>query len=152
MENPYDEVSKSSDFEKNMGRAALGDFSSLSDGLEANSVAQAELYRSKGWVRFLSVICFIYFGVMAVAAIWVTVMSLAVAGGSAFFVVLIIIVMGFVVFRVALVMSLISSALKRLEGSRSFWDLEAVMGENLKVWRIVGILSLLGVVLRFLKL
>lgn len=140
MENPYQSIN--TDPSQQGGN---------SNGLEASSYAQSTLISSKGWVRFISVLGFIYFAIMVIG-LFAMISVMGQMGGAGGLVVLLFLVMTVVVFMLALRLSKFSSSIGRMEISRNPADLENAMIEQMKFWRIAGILVLIGLVFTVLAL
>ncbi|MGJ8656842.1 MAG: hypothetical protein ACSHX6_10365 [Akkermansiaceae bacterium] len=120
-------------------------------GISATSIAQSHLYASRGWVRFMSVLGFIYFAIMVLG----TFGMLAVVGqvgGFAIIGLLLMIVMTVVVFLLANSLSKYSGAITRTEISRNPADLETAILYQMKFWKLAGILTLIGLVMAILGL
>jgi hypothetical protein len=115
------------------------------EGLEANSSAQSYLYSIKGWLKFISVLGFISFGVIVLYMLIVTFVMSALSGGEFGFGIMFLLptlVMTIMVFMLALRLSKYSSSIGRMQISRSPTDLENAMIEQMKFWRLTGILVL----------
>jgi hypothetical protein len=150
MENPYQTINP------NPGPSSLGDDAFQkgvhSNGLEASSIAQTSLYSSKGWVRFVSVLGFIYFAIM-IMMIFAMMSLIEVMGGSAVVLVfLLMLAMTVVIFMLALKLFKYASSIGRMEVSRNPADLENAMIEQMKFWRIAGIMVIIGLVFTILAL
>jgi hypothetical protein len=150
MENPYQPINP------NSGPSSLGDdvFQKgvHSNGLEASSVAQASLYSSKGWVRFVSVLGFICFAIMIIMIFAMMSFVGAMGGGAVILVFLLMLALTVVIFMLALRLSKYASSIGRMEVSRDPADLENAMIEQMKFWRIAGIMVLIGLVITILAL
>lgn len=120
-------------------------------GLSASGVAQSYLYASKGWVRFISVLGFIYFAIMLMATFAILGLS-SQLGGLMFLVAPLMILMTVVVFLLANGLSKYASAITRTEISRNPADLEAAIIHQMKFWKLAGILTLIGLVMTILSL
>lgn len=120
------------------------------NGVSASSVAQSSLYASKGWVRFISVLLFIYFAIMVVVLIG-GILGMT-DGGYSVILPFILLVMVVVLFILANRLSKYSSAISRAEISRDSLDLEAALVYQMKFWRLAGILTLIGVFVSILAI
>lgn len=145
MENPYQEVQSQSAgnevFQKQQG----------AHGISATTAAQTYLFSSKGWVRFISVLLFIYFAFMVMATFGVLAFASKV-GGVGILMGLLMLVMTVVMFLLANGLSKYSSAITRTEISRNPGDLEAAIIHQMKFWKLAGILTLIGLVMTILGL
>jgi len=145
MENPYQTTESVLNHEDNLNPR-------IGEKLEATSVAQAALYSSKGWVKFVGVLGFIYFAFMVIAVFMMMFVLGHIGGGGSIIMFLLMLAMTIVVFMLALRLSKFSNAISRMEVSRSPVDLENAMIEQMKFWRIAGILVLIGLVITVLTL
>ncbi len=138
MENPYQSINPVNE------KSGVFQQAQFNEGLEANSSAQSYLYSIKGWVRFISVLGFISFAVMLFYMYIMMALTGALGGGGLgilFF--LLMLVMTVVVFMLALRLSKYSNSIGRMQLSRSPVDLENAMIEQMKFWRLTGILVLI---------
>jgi len=118
-------------------------------GLRVNSNAQSWLYSAKGWVRFLSVLGFIGFALML---IWAITMMTAfgylgnagVFGGVGVIMFILMSAMTIVTFMLSLRLSKYSSAIGRMQQTGQPMDFEVAMIQQMKFWRLAGILVLIS--------
>ncbi len=139
MNNPYQDSNSE------------GVFQAGAQGLQANSNAQFSLFSSKGWVRFLSVLGFICFAFMLIGTIS-TLTMIGLLGGIGVLSFLLMGVMTVVTFMLALRLSKFASAIGRMQITGQPIELETAMIEQMKFWRLSGILTLIWLVLALIGL
>lgn len=149
MENPY-QTTNPNPLSSSPGDS-LFQGGERSNALEASSIAQTALYGAKGWVRFISVLGFIYFAIMIIM-LFVMMSVMSRMGGAGALVILLMLAFTSVTFMLALRLSKYSSSIGRMEVTRHPADLESAMVEQMKFWRIAGILVLIGLVFTVLML
>ena len=120
-------------------------------GISATSTAQTSLYASKGWVRFISVLGFIYFAFMVIGTFG-TFALVSQLGGASIFMSLLMVIMTIVIFLFASSLSKYATAIARTEISRNPADLEMAIIHQMKFWKLAGILTLIGLVMTILTL
>lgn len=121
--------------------------------LVASPYAISRLVASKGWVRFISVLHFVYFGILLIAGIsMMVIMSTASAGGIGAVGFLLLVVMGLLIFLLGLGLSRYASAMSRLVHSNHPLDLEVAMVAQMKFWRLAGILSIIYTIFSVIKM
>ncbi len=150
MENPY------------QNSPASNPSINSTQSLVANQSAIYQLSASKGWVRFISVLMFISFAFFLLAligmfAIYSRVSSsssgeLGLFGTSGAIGIIIILLYGVIVFMLGLRLSKFSSAIGRLAISRNPLDLESAMVQQMKFWRLCGIIVLIGLIFAILSI
>ncbi len=145
MENPYQTTESQAPsggvFQQQQG----------ANGISATSIAQSHLYSSKGWVRFISVLMFIYFAFMILGLFGMFALVSQV-GGVAILGVLLMLVMTVVLFMLANSLSKYSTAIGRTEISRNPGDLETAIMHQMKFWKLCGILTLIALVMALLSM
>ena len=117
--------------------------------LELDAHGQQVLIASKGWIRFLSVIGFIFFAVLLLALLG-TVIAFGSAGGLALGLVslILMVVITIITFKLANGLSKVASAINHMMITRQPIDFEILMVEQMKFWGVFGILNLIfGVML-----
>lgn len=126
-------------------------FQEGAQGLEVNSNAQSWLYSAKGWVRFLSVLGFISFALMLIG----TLIGLMIPGaglvgpmgGREIIFVLLFGAMTVITFMLSLRLTKFANAIGRLQITRQAVEFELAMIEQMKFWRLLGILIIIWLVL-----
>ena len=121
-------------------------YAASEEGLQVTSHAQQRLYSSKGWVRFMSVLGFISFAGMVFGTIAATRM-IGNIGGFGIFSVLLMLAMTIVIFMLSLRLAKFANAIGRMELTRDRYAFEAAMAEQMKFWRLMGILTMIWLVL-----
>ena len=141
MEDPFQQIPASNE------KPPVFQGESVNTGIEANSSAQTFLYSIKGWVRFISVLGFIGFAVMVfymfVMLVFLGSFVGGAGGGLGVLFLLLMLALSAVVFMLALRLSTYSSSIGRLQRSHSPADLENAMIEQMKFWRLAGILVII---------
>jgi hypothetical protein len=141
MENPYQSIVPVNE------KSAVFQVDQSQEKLAATSAAQAYLYSMKGWVRFISVLGFISFAVMVfymfVMMVFVGAFTRGVGGSFGGLLFLLMLVMAAVVFMLALRLSKYSNSIGRMQISRNRGDLENAMIEQMKFWRLTGVLVII---------
>ena len=148
MENPY-QTTNSNPITNN---SEVFQQDRQSERIEATGLAQSALYSSKGWVRLISVLGFIYFGIMALIVFFTLSFLGSGAGGYGVMIVFMTLVMTVITFMLALRLSRFSSSIARAEVSRNPHDLEDAIYEQMRFWRLTGIMTLVVLVLFILSL
>lgn len=97
---------------------------------------------AKGWVRFLSVMGFVYFGFIVLGIVFIGFSALQFMGSAEFLPILLIVLGGYIIFKLSMLLSNYSSAMGRLAASSHPQDFEDAMVIQLKFWRYAGILSI----------
>ncbi len=150
MENPYPTINPSP--EPSSLRDGVFQKGTNSNGLVASGAAQTSLYSSKGWVRLVSVLGFIYFAIMILMIFAMMSLLGQMGDGSMILVFLLMLAMTVVIFMLALRLSKYASSIGRMEVSRNPADLENAMIEQMKFWRIAGIMVIIVLVFTILAL
>jgi len=122
-----------------------------SQNLEASQTAIYFLAASKGWVRFMSVLMFICLGLFVLGLIITMVESRGI-GNPEIVGILIILTLCAITFFLALRLSLYASAIGRLIVSRNPIDLETAMIQQMKYWRLSGVITLIALVITIIAL
>ena len=117
--------------------------------LQLDTNGQISLIASKGWLRFLSVIGFISFALIILWLIGVMV-SLQYSVGLGVMLMIILSILAIVVFKLAHRLSKYSSAIKRVMEFHDPADFESAMEEQMRFWRLFGILTIIWVLLAVL--
>lgn len=152
MDNPYQSTSA--------GNSTLPN---STQHLVATQTALYQLSGCKGWVRFMSVLMFIMFAFFVLAFIGMISMFATIGSSSSSYSsmgsspmnagiigILIMLIYGAVIFMLGLRLSKFSSAIGRLMVSRHPQDLETAMVQQMKFWRICGVLVLIGLIFAIL--
>lgn len=147
MSDPYKKIEVGGTGIPGLNRVLKSD-SNASEGLKLDTNGQQALIASKGWVRFISVMGFIVFG-FAVLGIVSLIVSISYTGGFGLIQVIIMSVMAVVLFKLANGLSKFSSAITRMMVSYDPIDFEIAMNEQMKFWKLFGILTLIWVILAF---
>jgi len=149
MDNPYKDAEGKVDVSE---YKRTDEVDTLPKKLELDAHGQQVLIGSKGWIRFLSVIGFIFFAILL--AILITVISVGLSSaGRGLALGLVSTVITLISFKLANGLSKIASAINRMMLTRQPIDFEIVMVEQMKFWRLFGILNLIfGVVVVLLFL
>ena len=145
MDNPYKDTERKVDVSE---YKRIDEVEVLSKKLELDAHGQQVLIASKGWIRVLSVIGFIFFTILfAILGI------IALSGFKGGLVLILIAVIALVSFKLANGLSKVASAINRMMITRQPIDFEIVMVEQMKFWGVFGILNLIfGVVVVLLFL
>jgi hypothetical protein len=142
MENPYQSITPANE------QATVFKQDQPNRKLEATSSAQSYLYSMKGWVRFISVLGFISFAVMLfymfIVMTFLGAFSRGIGAGFGGIVFFFMLVIAAVVFMLALRLTKYTNAIGRMQKSRSPADLEIAMIEQMKFWRLMGVLVILS--------
>ena len=109
----------------------------------ATQTAIHELSKCKGWVRFISVLCFILFGIFILGFIGILSM-LSRMGGTAGLMLIMYLVFIVVSFFLAFRLTGYANAIGRLLQSRNPVDLETAMIQQMRFWRLYGILMIVS--------
>ena len=138
MGNPFQSIASES---KKI--AGLTEFRA-SQGLGASRAAQAHLISIKGWLRFLSILGFvvgsIMFVVMIIYLYSISVWASMMGGGLELLWFLLLLVMTVLIFNLSLRLLNYASAISRMSVNRGARDLEKAMIQQMKLWRVSGIL------------
>jgi len=139
MDNPYETTSEG------------GDFVGNSDKLSANAAAQHYLFSSKGWVRFLSVLGFISFAFTLIGVLG-TLAIIGKIGGFGVVSFLMMAIASFITFLLSMRLSKFASSIGRMQLTQNPAELEIAMIEQMKFWKLLGILTLIWVILSVIGL
>jgi len=116
-----------------------------SHSLQLDTNGQIALNAAKGWVRFFSVMGFISFAFVILGMLG-TLFTLGKTGGFGLIITMVFVVMALVIFKLANSLSKYSSAITRVMLNHDPYDFERAMEEQMKFWRLFGILNLIWIV------
>ena len=152
MDNPYQTPNLDAQNQQTTSSISYG-----GTDLKISQYTIASMMKAKGWVRFLSVLGFIWFGCFSIAMFWLFFALGSFSGGSSFggaesLILLVVIVVAVLVFILSLRLTRYASALTRLGNTLDPYEFEAATIAQLKFWRLNGILLVIVVVVSMFRL
>ena len=123
-----------------------------SQELVATQQAVTELANCKGWVRFISVLCFTLFGIFVLGFIGILYMVSQWGGAPAPRMLIMYLAFIFITFFLAFRLTGYANAIGRLINNRHPIDLETAMIHQLKFWRLYGIIMIVSLVIKIFTL